>query len=175
MKRSAGSSVAFTRPRSNAPSLNKRVRPGPICGMAMEWNPWSVSNGPEWHDAQFARLCKVLGRNDLADAPRFGANAGRVEARDVLAPELERAVSAWARDDLLTALAAARVPAGPINDVREALADRQVRHRGMVLDMDGVPGVAMPVRFDGATTGAPTPSPRLGEHDDEVFSDPNWI
>ena len=126
------------------------------------------------NDAQFARLCGVLGRNDLADDPDFATNAGRVEGRGALVPALAEGLSTWGRDALLHALAEARVPAGPINDVIEALNDPQVRHRGMPLDMDGVPGVASPVRFAEGATAEPRPSPKLGEHDADVADDPAW-
>src|SRR5262249_52165577 len=41
------------------------------------------------NDGQFARLCEVAGRLDLASDPRFATNAGRVENRAVLVPILQ--------------------------------------------------------------------------------------
>jgi crotonobetainyl-CoA:carnitine CoA-transferase CaiB-like acyl-CoA transferase len=61
---------------------------------------------------------------------------------------------------LLAALAAAGVPAGPINNVAEVFADPQVIARGMRLDS---PGVASPIVIDGKRQVAERRSPRLGE------------
>ena len=65
------------------------------------------------------------------------------------------------RDELLAALAAAGVPAGPINDVAEVFADPQVVARGMRIDRGGVAGVASPIVIDGKRQVADGPSPRL--------------
>ena len=117
------------------------------------------------NDAQFRALCRVIGRDDLAN-DEHATNPDRVAARDRLVPALGEAMATWRRDDLLTALSEAKVPAGPVNTVTEALADPQVTHRGMVLDRDGVPGLASPIRMARARTGSPLPSPRLDEHAD---------
>ena len=61
-----------------------------------------------------------------------------------------------------------RVPCGPINTVAEVFAEPQLRHRGMAIEVDGVPGVRTPIRFAGATLALERRSPRLGEHDAQV-------
>ena len=59
------------------------------------------------------------------------------------------------RDELLHALEAAGVPAGPINTVAQAFADPQVISRGMQIEVrreDGttLPGLRTPIRFSDA-------------------------
>lgn len=118
------------------------------------------------NDGQFARLGAVLG---LAMQPGWETNPGRLADRQALTAAIEAATARWARDDLLAALAAQGVPAGPINTVAQAFADPQIRHRGLELAMvraaDGstVPGVALPIRFSRSPLAAPRPSPRLGD------------
>ncbi len=117
------------------------------------------------NDRQFAKLVALLGLPDLAQDPRFLTNADRVGNREALAAALTPALSLRHKDELLTALASAGVPAGPINNVAEVFADPQVVARGMQLDF---PGVASPIVIDGKRQVAEGPSPRLGQ-DDEAF------
>jgi crotonobetainyl-CoA:carnitine CoA-transferase CaiB-like acyl-CoA transferase len=79
-----------------------------------------------------------------------------------LTAALAPALSQREKDELLTALAAAGVPAGPINNVAEVFADPQVTARGLRLDLDGVPGVASPIVIDGRRQVSDRASPALG-------------
>ena len=112
------------------------------------------------NDAQFRRLCLVLG---VADEERFATNADRVRNRDALIALLAPAIAQRRRDELLAALAAAGIPGGPINDVAEVFADPQVVARGMRIDPGGVPGIASPIVIDGKRQVASGPSPAFGE------------
>jgi crotonobetainyl-CoA:carnitine CoA-transferase CaiB-like acyl-CoA transferase len=120
------------------------------------------------NDGQFARACAVLG---LEMQPGWATNPGRLADRAALTAAIEAATAAWPRDDLLAALEAQGVPAGPINTVAQAFADPQIRHRGLELAMaraeDGaaVPGVGLPIRFSRSPLATPRPSPRLGKAD----------
>jgi crotonobetainyl-CoA:carnitine CoA-transferase CaiB-like acyl-CoA transferase len=62
------------------------------------------------------------------------------------------------------------VPAGPINDLAEVFADPQVIARGMRLDLDGIPGVRSPFTFSDAELSLDRPSPKLGEHQDDLLT-----
>jgi crotonobetainyl-CoA:carnitine CoA-transferase CaiB-like acyl-CoA transferase len=117
------------------------------------------------NDAQFARFAEVLG---VEMRPEWATNEGRVEHRKVLEPAIAEKVRTWKRDDLLAALEAHGIPAGPIHDVGEALEDPQIKARGMRLDMvrsDGthVPGLRTPIVFSAAELALDRPSPQLGE------------
>ncbi|GAA4456474.1 CaiB/BaiF CoA transferase family protein [Phytohabitans houttuyneae] len=72
------------------------------------------------NDRQFAALCAVLDRADLAEDPRFKTNAGRVAARAPLAEALSATFSSGTADGWFAALTAAGVPCGPINDLAAA-------------------------------------------------------
>ena len=71
------------------------------------------------------------------------------------------------KEDLLSACEAEGVPAGPINNMREVMADPQVVARGMQIALDGVPGVRSPFRFSDADLALHRPSPKLGEDDSD--------
>jgi crotonobetainyl-CoA:carnitine CoA-transferase CaiB-like acyl-CoA transferase len=110
------------------------------------------------NDGQFRRLLALLG---LAEEERFATNAERVRNRDALDALLAPAIALRRRDELLSALAAAGIPAGPINDVAQVFADPQVIARGLRIDPGGIPGVASPIVIDGKRQVAEGPSPPL--------------
>ncbi|HST36857.1 MAG TPA: CaiB/BaiF CoA-transferase family protein [Allosphingosinicella sp.] len=110
------------------------------------------------NDAQFRRLCALLG---VAGEARFATNAGRVRNRAALDALLTPILALRQRDELLAALAAAGIPAGPINDLAAVFADPQVIARGLRIDPGGVPGIASPIVIDGKRQSADRASPRL--------------
>ena len=114
------------------------------------------------NDGQFKRFCRVLGRDELAQDTRFATNPDRVRNRVDLIAMLETDLQQWPRDELLAALEAATVPAGPIQDIGEALNDPQLLHRGMVVEREGIPGLASPIHLGGQAMAADLASPTLG-------------
>lgn len=134
------------------------------------------------NDGQFSRFVAVLGQPELAQDERFKTNAGRVRNRPELVPILTALTLKTTRDALLAALEAQGVPAGPINTVADVFADPQVVARGMKIDLPApaakgasIPSVRSPIVMDGKPMTAGRPSPRLGEHTEEVLTDPSWI
>ncbi|SIO48325.1 Crotonobetainyl-CoA:carnitine CoA-transferase CaiB [Rhodovulum sp. ES.010] len=120
------------------------------------------------NDAQFARLCGLLGLPDLAGEACFATNADRVENRAALTDRLTAATRGFAKADLLAACEAQGVPAGPINRLDEVFADPQIVHRAMVARRDGVPGVRTPIVFSDAELSLDHAAPKLDEHGDAI-------
>ena len=114
------------------------------------------------NDRQFARLCQVLALEELATDVRFASNPARVVNREALIPLLQRAIGLRGRAEFSAAIEAAGIPAGPINPVDAVFNDPQVAHRGMKLDLEGVPGLASPIVIDGKRQASGAPSPTLG-------------
>jgi crotonobetainyl-CoA:carnitine CoA-transferase CaiB-like acyl-CoA transferase len=102
------------------------------------------------NDGQFQRLCDALDLPDLKVDARFLTNQLRVANRKDLTALLEEALSQWTQAELLAALQAATVPAGPINTIGQAFDDPQIQHRGMQISPEGVPGVRGPWKFSDA-------------------------
>jgi glutaryl-CoA transferase len=128
------------------------------------------------NDAQFVKLCGILGAPELAQAEAYKDNKGRVGHRAELVGKLCALTSRFKREDLLDKLEAAGIPAGPINDLQQVFADPQVVHRGMRLELKNpaakggvVPGIRTPIMLDGAPMASERPSPRLGEHTAEIL------
>lgn len=121
------------------------------------------------NDIQFRCLCEALGCPSLAGDPRFVTNGARVRNRADLERSLAPTLAALRREEALARLRAARVPAGPINTVAEALADPNTRERAMVVSCPAegyrratLPGLATPIRFSRSRTTGSRPAPRLG-------------
>jgi crotonobetainyl-CoA:carnitine CoA-transferase CaiB-like acyl-CoA transferase len=122
-------------------------------------------------DQHWVALCEAL---QMETVPIYATNAGRVAHREEIMAELTLAIAGLTRAELIARLDAADVPAGPVNDVAEVLADPQVRARQLVGSFD-YPGVgefkalALPYKFlgwDDPQIGRP---PTLGEHTDEIL------
>jgi crotonobetainyl-CoA:carnitine CoA-transferase CaiB-like acyl-CoA transferase len=137
--------------------------PYAVFGCADGWVILATGN-----DAQYQRLCGILGLPDLAAAPDYLTNADRIANRAELSRLIGEKTVLWTKADLLAACEAEGVPAGPINDISEVFADPQIVARGMKHETDGVPTVRSPFSFSGADLALTRPSPKLGEHDGEV-------
>jgi len=121
------------------------------------------------NDPQFARLLGVL---DLPADERHATNAARVAARADLVPWLAAAISGRGRDELVTALRGADVPAGPVTDVGEALRGMEEAHAGSWLQAeDGIRLAPDPIRLGGAQLPLRSAPPTLGQHTDELLGE----
>ncbi len=126
------------------------------------------------NDSQFAKFCGVAGCPELAADPRFTRNAGRVRDRDTLVPVLAALMKQRTRADWLSALEAAKVPCGPINDLGEVFADPHVRERQMTVEMPhALAGslrlVASPIKLSATPVQYRRAPPLLGEHTAELL------
>ncbi|MEC7257987.1 MAG: CaiB/BaiF CoA-transferase family protein [Pseudomonadota bacterium] len=144
--------------------------PGRMGNAHMNLTPYEVfdcANGfiiiATGNDGQYQRLCGLLGLDDMAQHPDFLHNKDRIANRRVMIARLNGATAGWSKADLLAACEGQGVPAGPINDLAEVMADPQVVARGMQISLDGVPGVRAPFRFSDAELALHRPAPKLGE------------
>jgi glutaryl-CoA transferase len=126
------------------------------------------------NDSQFARLCEIAGRSDLATDARFARNAGRVRNRAVLVPLLEQLVRSRPVAFWTSQLEAAGIPCGPINSIAQALADPQLVARGLRVDLPHpragtVKLVGTPIRMSASPPALDRAPPTLGQHTAEVL------
>jgi CoA:oxalate CoA-transferase len=117
--------------------------PGPIGARHPSITPFDAFRAADAHliiacgnDRLFDSLCACLERPELARDPRFASNDLRSENQGALKGELERALASHSAADWLERLERAGIPCGPINDVRQVLADPHVRARNMVVSAD---------------------------------------
>ena len=85
------------------------------------------------NDQLFSRLCDAIGAPALARDERFSTNDRRNSHHVELGRELEAILAAQPASAWIVRIEAAGVPCGPINDVRQVMADPQVRARNMIV------------------------------------------
>jgi CoA:oxalate CoA-transferase len=127
---------------------------------------------------QFEALCRVLGRDELIDDPRFARRADRLRHRTALKDELERTLAGRPAAEWAAVLNAAGVPAGEVLTVPQILTHPQVTDRRLVERFTEVPGVDRPVAvvtagftLAGQRPTAGGPPPALGEHTGEILGE----
>jgi crotonobetainyl-CoA:carnitine CoA-transferase CaiB-like acyl-CoA transferase len=128
------------------------------------------------NDSQFAKFAEIAGRPDWATDPRFAKNADRVRHRAILVPEIAAVVATRPRNDWLSALEAAKVPCGAINNLAEAFADPQVQAREMTIAMghplsDKLRLVANPIKLSATPISYRHAPPLLGQHTLDVLAE----
>jgi crotonobetainyl-CoA:carnitine CoA-transferase CaiB-like acyl-CoA transferase len=117
------------------------------------------------NDAQFRRLAEVLG---LAGDARFETNELRVANRDALRVLLEAALSFRPRAEWSEQLAAAGVPAGPVQTIEEAFSLADALGLSVVDETDGVRTVAFPAHLSETPATVRRRPPDLDEHGEEL-------
>jgi crotonobetainyl-CoA:carnitine CoA-transferase CaiB-like acyl-CoA transferase len=127
------------------------------------------------NDAQWSRLCEALGEPGRARDPRFASNPGRVEHRAELVGWLSARFATAPREAWLERFRRASVPAGPVRDVHEAVADPALAARGMVAEHrlpggERTPLFALPWEVDGRRPPVLHPPPALGQHTAEFLA-----
>ena len=126
-------------------------------------------------DSIFRRLCETMDRPDMAKDPRFANNAGRVEFEE----EIDLAIATWMEsrdsDKALAELEQARVPAGPIYNAADMVADEHFQARGLFEEVEvkgkklKVP--AMVPKLSATPGRTDWPGPEIGEFNEEIFGD----
>ncbi len=116
-------------------------------------------------------LCRVIGRQDMADDPRYGDLFSRnLHWRDIY-PVLEGAFKTKSRDEWLKILNDDDVPCGPVNTIEDAARDPHVLHRCILLGKEGFWGAGFPVRLSDTPASTRLKSPGLGEHTGPILAE----
>lgn len=135
--------------------------------------PFTVGVG---NDGQFARLCRVLGRPDLAEDARFRDNQTRVRHRQALAEVLNQAFGQRPAGEWIDRLTAVGVPCGYIRTVDQALRAPETAQAGLVGEVPHVrlgsfPMVLSPVVVDGQRAPVRRGPPVLGQDTRAVLAE----
>ncbi len=126
-----------------------------------------------WHN-----LLAAMGRGDLRDNARFSSPAARVENRVLV----DATIAAWTQTlgkmEIFAIAKERRIPLAPVREVDEVMHDRHMHERGFLDDIvhDEIGALTVPtspLRFHGADRRQTSPSPKLGQHNEEIYSD--WL
>ena len=128
------------------------------------------------NDGQFRRLCTILGVEARADDERYATNKARVANRNEVRAFVSAETLKWNKAELLKACEANAVPAGAINTIEDMFADPQIVARGLRIDLEDsagtvIPSVRTPIVLSETPLIYTRPSPRLGEHQEEVLAE----
>jgi len=125
----------------------------------------------------FKRWCRLMGRLDLFDDPRFADDDLRWEHGDVLNDIMQGWCAGRKKAEVVALLEAARLPAAPLSTTQDVLDDPHVRAMGY-LQRVAFPGASRPVpiietpfRLSATPGSIRTRAPLLGEHTDEVLAE----
>ena len=126
------------------------------------------------NDSQYLKFCQVANIPELGSNPLFAKNRDRVINREQLVPILEVVMKTRTKADWLSALEAAKVPCGAINNLAEVFADPQIKARQMVTDwhhplQDGLQLVSSPIKLSATPVRTDLPPPLLGQHTEELL------
>lgn len=130
------------------------------------------------NDAQFRRLCEVIGAPALAADPRYLTNTDRLAHREELIAALAAVLATRRTSEWVSLIETAGVPCGPINTIKDVFDDPQVVARGMRLTLDhpvagSAPSVANPLRLSETPIEYRSAPPMLGQHNEEILR--GWL
>ena len=159
------------------------TNPGPSAARHPSIAPFECYESSDGHiiiaagnDALFENLCNTLDVSHLATEERFSSNKARIENVIALKECLEEILTKKDTNYWLSMLETAGVPCGPLNTVADAVADRQVQSRNMVVEIESDSSTKLkiagnPIKLsrymDPEIRG---PAPSLDQHRDHIVN-----
>ncbi|MBN1568548.1 MAG: CoA transferase [Acidobacteria bacterium] len=164
-------------------AANKRepARNGNAVSYAAPHNVYPCKGKERWctiavtDDAQWAALCKVIGKPDLAADPRYAT----LQNRKTNEAALDALMEAWTIDhtpeEVMAVLQSAGVPAGIVENAADIFQDPQLRERGLFWPMEHseigmFTHLGSSMVLSETLARSSTPSPCIGEHNEYVLT-----
>jgi benzylsuccinate CoA-transferase BbsF subunit len=164
-------------------AVNQRepARNGNAVSYAVPHNVYPCHGKERWctiavnNEAQWAALCKGIGRKDLASDPRFDCLQHRKENEKELDALIEEWTIGRAPEDAMQILQAAGVPAGIVENSADIFDDPQLRARGLFWPMEHneiglFNHLGSSMVLSKTPAQASKPSPCMGEHNEYVLT-----
>lgn len=135
---------------------------------------WILFSGTT--NAIWKRLSKAIGREDMAEDPRFGENdMVRFDNAKLIDPILKAWVAERTAEEAVEILQKARVPCGLVKTVDEVAKDPQVKAREMIVyaeypGLGRIPLPGIPIKLSESPGNADSPAPEIGQHNEEIYS-----
>lgn len=156
--------------------------PGPLGGAHPSITPFQGFQGQDgqWviaavgNDKLWLQYCKLLGRPELAEDPRFKTNPLRCDNRKLLIPILAEEMAKRPAAEWYALFERHGIPSSPINNLQQICEDPHIAHRKMLVEIDQ-PLVgrmricASPLKMSETPGEVYAPAPTLGQHSEEVL------
>ncbi|OBF13425.1 CoA transferase [Mycobacterium sp. ACS4331] len=127
--------------------------------------------------AMFTRWCRLVGREDLIDDPRFADDDSRWEHGDILNGIMAQWCADKTKAEILDLLESAKLPAAPMHSTQDVLEDQHIAAMGYLKRMafpgapKDVPIIETPFRMSATPGEIRRRAPLLGEHTEEVLGE----
>lgn len=125
------------------------------------------------NDPLFARLCKVMNKEELLEDPRFSTDIERGKNESELKVIIEEWLSGYTAEEAVELINDAGVPSSTILNIAEISESVHIKEREMLLEIEHpvagktrIPG--NPVKLSKTPVQVKSPSPALGEHNDII-------
>lgn len=119
------------------------------------------------------RLCDTVGHPEWKEKPEWNTRQKRTENRAAVNAAIAEITKHKPAAHWVELFEEAGVPCGPINTIDQTFADPQVQHLGLAAPVQGPNGefklVASPLNMEGTPKKIRNPTPKAGEHTDEVL------
>jgi crotonobetainyl-CoA:carnitine CoA-transferase CaiB-like acyl-CoA transferase len=129
-------------------------------------------------EGHWKNLTVAMGREDLQSDPRFTTNADRVAHMD----ETDAVVSEWTRSlgkmEVFARTKKLRIPCAPVRTAPEVMNDPHMHERGMLErvehpELGEIVVPTTPLRLHGLPPAPSRPSPKIGQHNAEIYG--GWL
>ena len=129
-----------------------------------------------WGGDGWVRLCKAVGRPDLAEDPRFVTNQDRIKNREALVSALKPALAEKTTDEWQQLFSEAGALYAPLLDFEELFEHPQVVHSGLLQSVNHrtlgeIPQLGPVVGMSDTPGEIKGPPPVLGQHTAEVLAE----
>lgn len=161
-------------------TINQEI-PGPLGGAHPSITPFQgFKTVDSWiiaaigTDALWVKFCTVLGREDLADDPKYKTNPLRTKNKKDLIPILDVEMAKKTTKEWEVIFENTELPYSPINNMKDICEDPHIAHRKMLVEIDQ-PGIGKvkiansPICLSETPGDVYAPAPLLGEHSEEVL------
>jgi len=130
-------------------------------------------------EEHWQRFCRIVGREALADDPRFATNALRVEHRDALRAVLQECLSGYSSQECVDLLGRNQIVVGAVRRYRDVLASPDVASSGILVDAASADGpgyraLGLPYRLGDAPRPALPAAPTCGADSMAVLDDAGY-
>ena len=126
-------------------------------------------------EEHWQRFCRIVGREELAEDPRFATNALRVQHRAALREVLQDCLRGLTSEEAVALLGGNQIVVGAVRRYREVLASPDFVASGILVDAADQDGAAyralgLPYRWGDAPRASPPAAPACGADTDDVLA-----